>query len=235
MPAGLPALARCSHLHQRPVAPIPRGSSTASPAAPTEGIRSRVWRVGQQDLYGTTYTGGTSGYGTVYQLVPSGGDWTQSVLYSFTNSTDGNGPESGVTIQYVSSGSSTVKALYGTTFWAGSSTGCPLGGFAAGCGTVYSLTPPATSGTLDLQVVVHLQGRGHRWSASFRKPADQWQRPDLRDDLQRRVYVGRLLRSILSGLRHDLPVDAANRSRAAHGPKPSCTTLSAKMEAGPTE
>ena len=111
-------------------------------------------------LYGTTYTGGTSGYGTVYQLVPSGGNWTQSVLYSFTNSTDGNGPESGVTIQYVSSGSSTVKALYGTTFWAGSSTGCLLGGFAAGCGTVYSLTPPATSGPWTFKLLYSFKGAG---------------------------------------------------------------------------
>jgi uncharacterized repeat protein (TIGR03803 family) len=106
-----------------------------------------------QVLYGTTYTGGLavtgepgSGYGTVFQLVPAGGGvWTESALYSFTNSTDGSGPESSLTIHYTQ----TSTVLYGSTFWAGGSqpqVGCPLGGYFAGCGTVFSLTSPATSG-----------------------------------------------------------------------------------------
>src|ERR1700728_3415081 len=104
-----------------------------------------------QTLYGTTYTGGSassgvpgSGYGTVFQLVPKagGGAWTQSVIYSFTNSTDGSSPESGLTIHYTK----TNTVLYGSAFWAGSSTGCPLGGYPAGCGTIFSLTSPATTG-----------------------------------------------------------------------------------------
>jgi uncharacterized repeat protein (TIGR03803 family) len=96
-----------------------------------------------QILYGTTYTGGTSGYGTVFQLVPSGGGvWKQTAIYSFTNGTDGSGPEAGVTIHYTK----TNTVLYGSAFWAGSSGGCPLGGYPAGCGTVFSLTSPATTG-----------------------------------------------------------------------------------------
>ena len=35
------------------------------------------------NLYGTTYEGGANNYGTVFELSPSGGGWTESVLYSF--------------------------------------------------------------------------------------------------------------------------------------------------------
>ena len=100
-------------------------------------------------LYGTTYTGGTLGYGTVYSLTPpatTGAPWTESPIYSFTNLTDGSGPEAGVTIKYDRTSSGTINVLFGSTFWGGSSNGCPLGGFTAGCGTVYSLTPPTTTG-----------------------------------------------------------------------------------------
>ena len=108
-----------------------------------------------QVLYGTTYTGGLavtgepgSGYGTVFQLVPSGGGvWTEKAIYSFTNGTDGSGPEGGVTIHYFKTQSgSTSIVLYGSAFWAGSSTGCAIGGYLAGCGTIFSLTLPTTSG-----------------------------------------------------------------------------------------
>jgi uncharacterized repeat protein (TIGR03803 family) len=36
------------------------------------------------NLYGTTQYGGTYGFGTVYELSPSGEGWTETVLYSFT-------------------------------------------------------------------------------------------------------------------------------------------------------
>lgn len=101
-----------------------------------------------QVIYGTTYSGGTQGYGAVFQLVPAGGGvWTENSIYSFTNSTDGSGPEGPLTIHYMSVSGKTINILYGTAFWGGSSTGCPIGGYAAGCGTIFSLTPPATSGS----------------------------------------------------------------------------------------
>jgi uncharacterized repeat protein (TIGR03803 family) len=121
-----------------------------------------VTQATSQVLYGTTYTGGAlagstagGGFGTVFELVPAaGGVWTETVLYSFggtvaspTNGTDGSDPESGVTLHYVKTANGTSIVLYGSTFWAGSSTGCPLGGYAAGCGTIFSLTSPTTSGT----------------------------------------------------------------------------------------
>ncbi len=41
------------------------------------------------NLFGTTFNGGTNGYGTVFQLSPSAGAWTETVLYNFTGGNDG--------------------------------------------------------------------------------------------------------------------------------------------------
>jgi uncharacterized repeat protein (TIGR03803 family) len=82
---------------------------------------------GAGNLYGTTATGGTSGNGTVFKLSPpvkQGAKWTERVLYSFGNGTDGATPVGGVTLD--ASGN-----LYGTTSAAG----------AYGFGTVFQLTP----------------------------------------------------------------------------------------------
>jgi len=78
--------------------------------------------------YSTTFNGGASGNGTVFELKHSGSTWMETVLYSFTGGSDGKNPHSALIID--SSG-----ALYGTTV---------LGG-ANGKGTVYKLTP-ATGG-----------------------------------------------------------------------------------------
>ncbi len=74
------------------------------------------------NLYGTTAYGGPSGQGTVYMLSPSGGGWTETVLYSFDGSS-GAYPFSGLIFD-------NTGKLYGTTR-----------GGAAGYGTVYQLTP----------------------------------------------------------------------------------------------
>jgi uncharacterized repeat protein (TIGR03803 family) len=48
-------------------------------------------------LFGTTQYGGTSGYGTVYELKEIAGAWKEKVLYSFTNSgSDGEYPTANV-------------------------------------------------------------------------------------------------------------------------------------------
>ena len=39
------------------------------------------------NVYGVTPLGGTNGFGTVYQLVNSGGTWTLNTLYNFTGGT----------------------------------------------------------------------------------------------------------------------------------------------------
>src|SRR5580698_10260593 len=44
------------------------------------------------NLYGTTGEGGMSNAGTVYELSPVGGGWTETVLYSFTHGADGGYP-----------------------------------------------------------------------------------------------------------------------------------------------
>jgi uncharacterized repeat protein (TIGR03803 family) len=80
-------------------------------------------------LYGTTFSGGASGAGTVFQLTPptvSGGAWTEAVIYSFKGGADGSGPESAVTGELNGS-------LFGTTC-CGSE------------GIVYELQPPSTAG-----------------------------------------------------------------------------------------
>ncbi len=86
------------------------------------------------NLYGTTGNGGTFGVGTVYELSPSNGGWTVSVLYSFAGATDGSLPWSGVIFD-------SAGNLYGTTYQGGG--GC--NGF--GCGTIFELTPSGAGWT----------------------------------------------------------------------------------------
>jgi uncharacterized repeat protein (TIGR03803 family) len=81
------------------------------------------------NFYGTTYQGGTSGYGTVFKLTPSG---TETVLYTFAGgSSDGANPEAGV-IQ------GSDGNFYGST----------LQGGASGYGIVFELTPSGTETVL---------------------------------------------------------------------------------------
>jgi uncharacterized repeat protein (TIGR03803 family) len=49
------------------------------------------------NLYGTATAGGTNFAGVVFELTPaSGGTWTETTLYSFTNGSDGRDPFAGV-------------------------------------------------------------------------------------------------------------------------------------------
>ena len=79
------------------------------------------------NLYGTTLSGGANGRGTVYELTPSNGGWTEQVIYSFT-ANDGDGPSS---LLMGKNGN-----LYGTTF---------VGGH--GGGVVFQLAPAGGSWT----------------------------------------------------------------------------------------
>jgi uncharacterized repeat protein (TIGR03803 family) len=73
------------------------------------------------NFYGTTYSGGTQGFGTVYRLTPSG---LETVLWNFgTSANDGQNPRAGL-IQ------ATDGNFYGTT----------MNGGAAGYGTVFTVT-----------------------------------------------------------------------------------------------
>jgi uncharacterized repeat protein (TIGR03803 family) len=84
------------------------------------------------NLYGTTSGGGEALYGTVYELSPSDGGWTETVLYSFcTGCANGSSPIGSLVID-------AEGDLYGTTYAGGS--GCGGGG---GCGTLFELSPGA--------------------------------------------------------------------------------------------
>lgn len=92
-------------------------------------------RDAQGNLYGTTDQGGTYGYGTVFEVTPSG---TETILHSFNNDgTDGYGLVAGLVID--SSGN-----LYGTTELGGTYT----------YGTVFELTPSGT------ETILHSFGSG---------------------------------------------------------------------------
>jgi len=96
------------------------------------------------NLYGTTYEGGTSNYGTVFELMPTqGGGWTEQVLYSFYQGTDGYQPLAGLIFDAAGN-------LYGTT---------SLSSFPVEyTGVVFELTP--TSGGWTEQVLHQFQNDG---------------------------------------------------------------------------
>ncbi len=86
---------------------------------------------GAGNLYGTTELGGANGpYGTVFELTPTaGGGWTEKVLHSFANGTDGARPLASVIFDAAGN-------LYGTTTEGGTNRD----------GTVFELTPTAGGG-----------------------------------------------------------------------------------------
>lgn len=75
----------------------------------------------QGNLYGTTSSGGASGYGTVFKVTQTG---TKTVLYSFAGGSDGANPTWGLVRDPQGN-------LFGTTY----------GGGASGYGTVFKLVP----------------------------------------------------------------------------------------------
>jgi uncharacterized repeat protein (TIGR03803 family) len=110
-------------------------------------------------LYGTTVGGGDSGNGTVFSLAPPSPParaWTESILYSFTGGSDGGTPASSLLI-----GSGGV--LYGATSWGGTGT-CVSDGI--GCGTVFSLSPPASLGGSWTEKVLYSFGGSDGFSPS---------------------------------------------------------------------
>jgi uncharacterized repeat protein (TIGR03803 family) len=95
------------------------------------GPASRLLRVKNGALIGTTLAGGKFGAGTVFRLKPPATGqtaWTLNLLYHFTGGSDGGTPSGELILD-------STGALYGMTMKGG-----------AGFGTVYKLTPPATPG-----------------------------------------------------------------------------------------
>lgn len=93
-------------------------------------------------IFGTTAWGGKLdgsspilGYGTIFQLTPSGSKYTKTTLYAFAGS-DGAYPITGLV--------RVRNAFYGTTSEGGNTAmQCPQGGpqYVAGCGTIYKVVP----------------------------------------------------------------------------------------------
>jgi uncharacterized repeat protein (TIGR03803 family) len=94
------------------------------------------------NLYGATEQGGTScvvageletsGCGAVFELTPTSGGFTESVIYAFRSGADGNSPSADLVFDNLGP----TGSLYGATFEGGGS-GCSGGG----CGTIFKLTP----------------------------------------------------------------------------------------------
>ncbi len=95
------------------------------------------------NIYGTTSDGGVYGYGTTFELTPSGGGYTESIIHSFNFDT-GAYPLAGVLLD-------TAGNVYGTTPDGGTGFECE-----DNCGTVYQLTP-SNGGWLE-NVLVNFDG-----------------------------------------------------------------------------
>jgi uncharacterized repeat protein (TIGR03803 family) len=88
------------------------------------------------NIYGTTYYGGANGIGAVYKLSPQPvGEWTEEVIHSFQQGTDGNSPISNLVFDKAGN-------LYGTTSEGG-----------LGRGVIFKLAPVA--GGNWTETVVH--------------------------------------------------------------------------------
>jgi uncharacterized repeat protein (TIGR03803 family) len=88
---------------------------------------------GSGNLYGTTQQGGLDHDGTVFELSPGPGEWSESVLHSFSDGDDGAYPDGGLFVD-------TSGNLYGTTSLGGS------GQCSVTCGTVFEMSPTGNGG-----------------------------------------------------------------------------------------
>lgn len=95
---------------------------------------------GAGNLYGTTSSGGGGsdlGYGVVFEIAPSSGGWSETVLYTFSGGADGAHPSGGVVFDQTGN-------LYGATGGGGGSTGCYNN---SPCGAIFKLTPGSSGWT----------------------------------------------------------------------------------------
>ena len=84
------------------------------------------------DLYGTTYTGGAYGYGTVFKLTPNpNGAWIETVIHSFSGP-DGYWPQGNLVFDAAGN-------LYGATQYGGDPGITCEWGYSYGCGTVFKI------------------------------------------------------------------------------------------------
>jgi uncharacterized repeat protein (TIGR03803 family) len=100
------------------------------------------------NLYGTTFSGGAHGEGTVFELTPNGsGGWSEKQLHSFGGiGTDGYGPYGNLILDAAGN-------LYGTTFY---------GGGTRDYGTVFELMPVTGGGWKEKILLRFSGGNGER-------------------------------------------------------------------------
>ena len=99
-------------------------------------------------MYGTTYYGGTFGFGTVYKIDASG---SESILYSFAGQADGGGPLAAVVQDEAGN-------LYGTAGYGGDLS-C-ANAYPIGCGTVFKLDTSGTETVLHTFIGYPSDGNG---------------------------------------------------------------------------
>ena len=107
----------------------------ADGAQPYAGLAADL----NNNIFGATYTAGTSNAGTVFKLSPpvkGRPSWTETTLYTFKGTTDGLNPLGGVTLN--------GTGIIGTTYLGGNS----------GEGVIYQLTPPAVVGDPYVETVL---------------------------------------------------------------------------------
>ena len=103
-------------------------------------------------FFGTTVSGGATGNGTVFRLLPPahGGDrYRLESLHSFAGGVDGAGPTNLI--------GDAAGHLYGVSNLGGGGTAaaCMSGGAPVGCGVVFELRPPAAGERAWHEVVLH--------------------------------------------------------------------------------
>ncbi|MGB8886315.1 MAG: choice-of-anchor tandem repeat GloVer-containing protein [Candidatus Korobacteraceae bacterium] len=105
------------------------------------------------NLYGTSYWGGPTQSGLVFEFTPSGGgNWTENVLYTFQGAGDGSGPQDVVA-------DAGFDHLFGVTGLGGND-GCDRNG----CGTIYELTRSG-SGWTKTTLHIFTDGSDGAWPA----------------------------------------------------------------------
>jgi uncharacterized repeat protein (TIGR03803 family) len=85
------------------------------------------------NLYGTTLSGGSAGFGTIFKLTRKNSTWVFTPLYSFQGGSDGTSPQGRVAI-------GPDGSLFGTTVFGGNNQ-CS----GKGCGTIFNLRPQAAA------------------------------------------------------------------------------------------
>lgn len=120
------------------------------------------------NLYGTTYQGGTVGNGTVFELSPSGGSWTETILANIEGTALGGYPEAGLVMDAAGN-------LYGATSIGGVGDGSVFelsrSGGSWQLTVLYSFPPAYIEGVVGNMV---FDSHGNLYGTTESGGADEW-------------------------------------------------------------